>query len=301
MADFSTRLRELRATRKLRQKDLAEKLGVAQTTVANYEQGSRFPGEKMLEKIADFFDVSLDHLLGRSGASGREERDRSPLSPLSPLARRYLDALLAGSREEAGRLVLRALQRGEPLQAVYREVFERALQEVGLLWAEGKVSVAAEHHFAHATQHIMSQLYPRLLEARKSGRDLACVCLAVSGEQHEIGARMVADFLELEGWRTYFLGSNLIYQDILQAVRERRPEVLALSATMPHNIEPTVRVIRLIRESPQLRPVGILVGGQAFNLDAGRWESTGADGYAANAEEAVKAAVRIVNERRASR
>jgi MerR family transcriptional regulator, light-induced transcriptional regulator len=298
MAEFSTRLRELRARRKLRQKDLGEKLGVAQTTVANYEQGSRFPGEEMLERIADFFDVSLDYLLGRSGSSSPEESD---YDPLSPLARRYLDTLLAGSREEAGRLVLRALQRGDSLQAVYREVFERTLQEVGLLWAEGKLSVAAEHHFSLATQQIMSQLYPRLLETRKSARELTCVCLAVSGEQHEIGARIVADFLELEGWRTYFLGSNLSFEDILQAVRERRPDVLALSATMPHNAESVVRVIRLIRESPQLRSVRILVGGQAFNLDSGRWERTGADGYAANAEEAVKAAGRIVNERRAAR
>ncbi len=45
MAVFASRLRELRTQRKLRQKDLAAKLGVAQTTVANYEQGSRFPGE----------------------------------------------------------------------------------------------------------------------------------------------------------------------------------------------------------------------------------------------------------------
>jgi methanogenic corrinoid protein MtbC1 len=298
MAEFSTRLRELRATRKLRQKDLAEKLGVAQTTVANYEQGSRFPGEQMLERIADFFDVSLDYLLGRSGPNDREERHAGPLIPL---ARRYLDSLLAGSREEAGRLVLRALQRGQSLQAVYREVFERSLQEVGLLWAQGKISVATEHHFSHATQHIMSQLYPRLLEARKPGRDLACVCLAVSGEQHEIGARMVADFLELEGWRTFFLGSNLLYQDILQAVRERRPEVLALSVTMPHNVESAARLIGLLRESPQLRSVAILIGGQAFHLDAGRWERTGADGYAANAGEAVKEASRIVNQRKAGR
>jgi methanogenic corrinoid protein MtbC1 len=303
MAEFSSRLRELRALRKLRQKDLAVKLGVAQTTIANYEQGSRFPGERILERIADFFDVSLDYLLGRAETSSREEfpshRPGRQPGPLSPLARRYLDALLAGHREQAGRLVLRALQRGDSLQTIYREVFERALQEVGLLWAEGKIGVAAEHHFSLCTQQIMSQLYPRLLEAKKPGRDLSCLSLTVTGEYHEIGARMVADFLELEGWRTFFLGSNLDYQDTLRAVRDRRPDLLALSATMPHNIASAARLIRLIRESPQLQRVGILVGGQAFHPDPEAWKQTGADGYAANAEEAVAAAGRIVNERRA--
>jgi methanogenic corrinoid protein MtbC1 len=301
MADFSSRLRELRARRKLRQKDLAEKLGVAQTTVANYEQGSRFPGERTLEKIADFFDVSLDYLLGRAESSSREEpslhRPGTDFGPLSPLARRYLDTLLPGNREEAGRLVLRALDQGESLQTIYREVFERTLQEVGLLWEEGKIGVAAEHHYSLSTQQIMSQLYPRLLETKKKGRDLTCVSLTVSGDYHEIGARMVADLLELEGWRTFFLGGNLTYQDTLQAVRDLRPDVLALSATMAHNIDSAARIIRLIRESPQLQPVGILVGGQAFNLDPERWKQTGADGYAADAAEAAKAAEWIVRER----
>ena len=109
MADFPSRLRELRAQKKLRQKDLAAQLGVAQTTVANYEQGSRFPGEKTLERIADFFDVSLDYLLGRAESSIRHEPFPNPReaesAPLSPAGRRYLDTLLAGNREEAGRLV----------------------------------------------------------------------------------------------------------------------------------------------------------------------------------------------------
>jgi len=305
MADFASRLRELRGRRKLRQKDLAAQLGVAQTTVANYEQGSRFPGEKTLEKIADFFDVSMDYLLGRAESDTRHEPHPDPKeegpSPLSPLARRYLDSLLAGSREEAGRLVLQALQNGVPLRAVYREVFERTLHEVGALWADGSIDVAGEHLFSLSTQQIMSQLYPFLLEAKKKKRGLTCVSLTVSGEYHEIGSRMVADFLELEGWRTFFLGSNLSHQDILQAVRDHRPDLLALSATMAHNIDSAVRSIRLLRESSELQAVGVLIGGQAFDRDPELWKRTGADGYAPNAEEAVKAAALIASQRRAGR
>jgi methanogenic corrinoid protein MtbC1 len=305
MADFASRLRELRTSKKLRQRDLAARLGVAQTTVANYEQGSRFPGEKTLESIADFFDVSLDYLLGRADSSLRRAPPAAPLerglAPMSPLARSYLETLLAGDREAAGRLVLRALQNGGSLRSVYREVFERTLQEVGVLWADGKIDVAAEHLFSLSTQRIMSQLYPYLLEAKKKGRGLTCLSLAVSGEYHEIGSRMVADFLEMEGWKALFLGCNLTYQDILQAVREHRPDLLALSATMPHNIDSAGRIVRLVRESPLLQDVGILVGGQAFDLDPGLWRKTGADGYAADAHESVKEAARIARARRAAR
>ena len=58
-------LKELRDRNKISQKDLASRLGVAQNTLSNWENGNRHPDPEMLTKIADYFDVSLDYLLGR--------------------------------------------------------------------------------------------------------------------------------------------------------------------------------------------------------------------------------------------
>ncbi len=66
MEIFAKRLRQLRDEKELRQKDLAEKLGYARTTIANYEQASRLPPLDTLFKIADYFQVSMDYLLGRT-------------------------------------------------------------------------------------------------------------------------------------------------------------------------------------------------------------------------------------------
>lgn len=66
LEDFKDRLKNLRSQKKFRQKDLATKLGIARTTIANYEQGTRFPDKETLKNIANFFDVSIDYLLGRS-------------------------------------------------------------------------------------------------------------------------------------------------------------------------------------------------------------------------------------------
>ena len=62
---FSNQLRYLRLSRELNQVQLAEKLGVAKQSVSNWENGNIMPSVEMLEKIADFFDVSTDYLLGR--------------------------------------------------------------------------------------------------------------------------------------------------------------------------------------------------------------------------------------------
>lgn len=64
--DFGTRLTALRKEKKLLQADLANKIGIARATYGAYEQGTRQPDFETLEKIADFFGVSTDYLLGRT-------------------------------------------------------------------------------------------------------------------------------------------------------------------------------------------------------------------------------------------
>lgn len=58
------RLRELREQRGISQKELGQMFDVKQNTISNWENGTRDPDTTTLAKLADFFDVSLDYLLG---------------------------------------------------------------------------------------------------------------------------------------------------------------------------------------------------------------------------------------------
>ena len=60
------RIKELREYHDLRQKDLALKTGIDQRTISNYETGKTNPDSYALIKLADFFDVSIDYLVGRT-------------------------------------------------------------------------------------------------------------------------------------------------------------------------------------------------------------------------------------------
>lgn len=62
---LGTRLINLRKNRKLTQKELAVIIGIARTTYSGYENESREPDYETLQKIASFFNVSIDFLLGR--------------------------------------------------------------------------------------------------------------------------------------------------------------------------------------------------------------------------------------------
>lgn len=63
---FSNRLKELRQNHKVPQKDLADLLGVSTRAWRFYESGDREPNIAGLIALADYFDVSLDYLVGRS-------------------------------------------------------------------------------------------------------------------------------------------------------------------------------------------------------------------------------------------
>ena len=62
---FATRIKNLRQSRELNQVQLAEKLGVKKQSISNWENDNIMPSIEMLIKIADFFHVSTDYLLGR--------------------------------------------------------------------------------------------------------------------------------------------------------------------------------------------------------------------------------------------
>ena len=59
------RLRLLRTEKKLSLRELGEKLNLSFVTIGQYERGERQPDNDILVKLADFFEVSIDYLLGR--------------------------------------------------------------------------------------------------------------------------------------------------------------------------------------------------------------------------------------------
>lgn len=214
-------------------------------------------------------------------------------APIDALARQYLAALLRGERGAASQMVLDAVASGVRVQEVYLQVFQRTQHEIGRLWQTNQISVAQEHYCSAATQTIMSQLYPYIFQGMRKGRSVVVAC--VGGELHEIGARMVADLFEMQGWDSHFLGANTPPESILRTVAERRPDVLALSATITGHISLVGDLIRQLREKvPQ--PPRVFVGGYAFNLSPKLWHKVGADGFAPNAAAAVRAAERALRQ-----
>lgn len=71
MGDFNKVLKSLRTTQGLTQDELAKALEISRSAIGMYERGDREPDYETLETIADYFNVSIDYLLGRENQTVR--------------------------------------------------------------------------------------------------------------------------------------------------------------------------------------------------------------------------------------
>jgi methanogenic corrinoid protein MtbC1 len=270
--------------------------------------GLKFPEQVLPKTLECSRQVLSEQLIGEIRAralqvlnQGLESLADAPTSlpsfisgdtALDELARQYLEALLGGERQTASRLILESVQNGVSVKEIYTRVFQRSQREIGRLWQTNQISVAQEHFCTAATQMVMSQLYPYIFSGERKDHRLVAAC--VGGELHEIGARMVADFFEMAGWDTYFLGANTPAESIIQTVSERKADLLALSATMTFHVGNVTEIITALRENGGCAQTRVLVGGYPFNLSPELWMRVGADGYAPDAESAILEAERVL-------
>ena len=218
-----------------------------------------------------------------------QQAESSPLVDEEWLPRKngFLTAVLHGDHHACLAIVREAASDGCSTADIYQQIIQPVMYEIGILWENNTISVAQEH--------LASAIVGRVLAAVSMNGPLAAsragkvVVTAASSEYHEIGAWMISDVLEQEGWDVRYLGANTPPADLLALLRDFRPDALVISVTMPFNILQARETIRMIREDGDLGSVRVMVGGQAFRGTPDLWKDTGADGYGANVNEAVSA------------
>ena len=194
----------------------------------------------------------------------------------------YLAALLAGDATRARWLVEKAVDDGVDARDVYLNVLAPALVEVGERWAAGELTVAHEHYASAVTIGIQASLAPRIRVPPTSGRLAVVAC--TPGEQHGVGAQMVADFLEAEGWEVLALGASTPTPDLVAMVDDERPDVVALSTAIANNLDRARDALGRLRELEE--PPFVAVGGRAWaGVAEGRRSQLGADATFADPRE----------------
>jgi methanogenic corrinoid protein MtbC1 len=150
------------------------------------------------------------------------------------------------------------------------------------------ITSTQEHLATRINRTIVDQLQNKL--PRKPTKNKRIVISCAPAELQELGAQIMADLFESDGWEVKFLGGGLTNDDILEFIHESSPEILLIYGSTPKqapDIRHLIDTIRDINAWPNMR---IMVSGGLFNRAEGLWQEIGADLFAENAMEALQLA-----------
>ncbi len=133
----------------------------------------------------------------------------------------FLAALLAGDRKKCMDVTLGMTGSPAAIREFYLQVVQPAMYEIGNRWQTGEVSVAQEHLASSLVGRTLTGLY--LSVDKRPRGEARAVITAAPNEFHEIGAWMVSDMLELDGWEVRYCGANTPVPDLLNCLREFDP------------------------------------------------------------------------------
>ena len=181
---------------------------------------------------------------------------------LAKAADRYYSALIQGEPVLARSVISQAFSFGASRADTYLHILAPAQARIGELWHRGAINVAQEHLATTITIEMMDFLRNGMEPGPSLGA--RAVVTPVEDDQHFIGARMVADFLAMDGWDVDFLGTGTPAADLAEFVRSRDADLVALSVTLPEYLTNAAAAAEAVRQLRPDRP-RILLGGNALD------------------------------------
>jgi MerR family transcriptional regulator, light-induced transcriptional regulator len=172
--------------------------------------------------------------------------------------RAFLEAILAGDLRAATARARDAFARdGVPF--LYEQVVEPALCALGDLWQEERITVADEHLASAVAQAAIAALYPEF-PWPVGGPKAIVACVA--GENHQMGARMAADLLALDGWDVDFLGADVPAAALASRAGHVQAAMVGLSVTLTSHLSAARAAVVELRRSGSAAKV--IAGGRAL-------------------------------------
>ncbi len=224
---------------------------------------------------------------------GAEKKSGEPLSAevCTDAAGRVKEAVLKGNKRGIVELTKAALSEGLDAKAVLDTALLPGINAVGELFDSGKYFLPQLIAGAEAMKLAIEYLEP-LLMADGNRQSLPTVVIAtVKGDIHDIGKNLVALMLKNHGFQVIDLGKDVAKEIIVEEAEKNQASVIALSALMTTTMQEMRHVIAYARERGS--KAKIIIGGAVITQDYA--DEIGADGYSADAAEAVRLTRRILD------
>lgn len=274
--------------------EVEERAKVAASTLRQWERRYGFPKPERTESGYRLYsdedlrqiEAMKQHIAEGIPASRAAELVKNltpaPSGPrsLADLQRELIEALIALDEVQADRILSEA-HALHPVEAVMLELLQASMVEIGRLWHHGKVSTATEHF---ASSYVQGRLRSLLSITAHIRNAPAVIVACAPGEQHELGALVLAVMLRRAGYRLYFLGANTPLADLREMARHIKATGVMISASSSEAVQ------RLMEERGQLTGMApvLAFGGLAFNERPELAKALGGLYLASSADQAVE-------------
>jgi len=209
------------------------------------------------------------------------------MSDLSSL----IKAVISGDRDKAVQLAMEAVNTGINPEEIITKGLQLGMMTVGEKFSSGEYFLPDMLMAARAMKSALEVLQPLL--AKSDLPTLGRVVIGtVQGDMHDIGKNVVATFLGGSGFEVYDLGLNVSAQQFVDAVREKKADILGLSALLTTTMPTMGQTIKDLEKAGLRSRVKVIVGGAPVTAEFARF--IGADAHARDGGEAIPVCRKLV-------
>jgi len=202
-------------------------------------------------------------------------------------------AVIDGNSENAAKYCLKSLQEGAAFQEIMNQGLIKGMSIIGKMFKDEEIFIPEVMVSARAMHSGINAVKANLDPSETISSKGTIVIGTVSDDMHDIGKNLVAMMLEGAGFKVVDLGINVSSEKFIQAVKQHKPVIVAVSALLTTTMVNMEIAISKLKEAYG-DDIKVIVGGAPVTEHFA--DQIGADGFGNDASEAVEVALRLIGE-----
>lgn len=191
----------------------------------------------------------------------------------------FLNALDAYDRKRTVQIASDAIKNKIlDIPTLYEAILAPSLTVIASNTNNQTIPIWDEHLRSNIVRTVLENMYPLIVDTvEPNGKQALMLCL--EEEYHDIGARMISDYLTLLGYNTFFIGANTPKKEIIHAVEYLAPDLVCISVSNYYHLTRLHSLVESLKTS-NAEPFKIVIGGYAVHHTSNVRELVKADFYA---------------------
>ncbi len=201
------------------------------------------------------------------------------------------EMVVSGKFKDIEAEVQRAVDSGTDLNSLINDALISAMDIVGKKFADSEIYVPEMLVSATTMKRGLDIIKPLLQSGEADHRGTVAMG-TVKGDLHDIGKNLVTMMMEGAGFQVIDLGVDVKIENLLDTVKNGKVDIIGLSALLTTTMPEMENVIKVLTEAGLRDKVKVIIGGAP--IDQGFADKIGADGFGADAVEAVQLARKLI-------